>query len=46
MLERFGSALHTSALRQARLAGSRRDGNAVIQHATALGLGLIDANRR
>lgn len=37
---------HTSALRQARLVRSRRDGKAVIHDATALGLDLIDANRR
>jgi DNA-binding transcriptional ArsR family regulator len=37
---------HTTALRQARLVCSRRDGKAVIHHATALGLDLIDANRR
>lgn len=37
---------HTSALRQARLVHSRRDGKAVIHQATALGLDLIDANRR
>lgn len=36
---------HTSALRQARLVRSRRDGKAVIHDATALGLDLIDANR-
>ncbi len=37
---------HTSVLRQARLVRSRRDGKAVIHDATALGLDLIDANRR
>ncbi|ORB49406.1 transcriptional regulator [Mycobacteroides saopaulense] len=37
---------HTSALRQARLVRSRRDGKTVIHDATALGLDLIDANRR
>ncbi|WP_078308918.1 MULTISPECIES: ArsR family transcriptional regulator [unclassified Mycobacterium] len=37
---------HTSALRQARLVHSRRDGKAVIHWATALGLDLIGANRR
>ncbi len=36
---------HTSALRQARLVHSRRDGKAVIHWATALGLDLIGANR-
>lgn len=37
---------HTSTLRQARLVRSRRDGKAVIHDATALGMDLIDANRR
>lgn len=36
---------HASALRYARLAHSRRDGKAVIHHATELGIDLIDANR-
>jgi len=35
---------HAAALRAARLTGSRRDGKAVVHHATVLGLDLIDAN--
>jgi DNA-binding transcriptional ArsR family regulator len=37
---------HTSALRAARLVDSRRDGKAVVHHATGLGVGLLDVNRR
>lgn len=37
---------HSSALRAARLVSSRRDGRAVIHHATALGLDLITVNTR
>jgi DNA-binding transcriptional ArsR family regulator len=35
---------HAAALRAARLIGSRRDGKAVVHHATVLGLDLIGAN--
>ena len=35
---------HAGALRAARLIGSRRDGKAVVHHATVLGLDLIRAN--
>jgi DNA-binding transcriptional ArsR family regulator len=37
---------HTSALRAARLVDSRRDGKAVVHHATGLGVDLLDVNRR
>ena len=37
---------HASALRAARLVDSRRDGKAVVHHATGLGGDLLDANRR
>nr|WP_204079058.1 helix-turn-helix domain-containing protein [Mycobacterium riyadhense] len=37
---------HTAALRAARLVNSRRDGKAVVHHATGLGVDLLDANRR
>lgn len=37
---------HTAALRAARLVNSRRDGKAVVHHATGLGVDLLDVNRR
>jgi DNA-binding transcriptional ArsR family regulator len=37
---------HTSALRAARLVESRRDGKAVVHHATDLGVDLLEVNRR
>jgi DNA-binding transcriptional ArsR family regulator len=37
---------HTSALRAAGLVDSRRDGKAVVHHATGLGVDLLDMNRR
>jgi DNA-binding transcriptional ArsR family regulator len=37
---------HSAALRAARLISSRRDGKAVIHHATVLGLDLIELNTR